>query len=147
MTSRVAWVRPGPVCGTSAAALPILPARGSQHRSTDRPKETWAIGELAASPQNPENPRSRAGRRPNAERYRGSRPETQATPRLERCLVAVLDEGEVGRRARKGHSSRGTPLSLGWRAVSLPQAPAAKSRLTGYCLCSACNDVLEPSGS
>ena len=60
---------------------------------------------------------------------------------------AKLDEGEVGRRARKGHSSRGTPLSLGWRAVSLPQAPAAKSRLTGYCLCSACNDVLEPSGS
>jgi hypothetical protein len=29
------------------------------------------------------------------------------------------------------HLSRGTPLSLGWRAVSLPQAPAAKSRLTG----------------
>ena len=45
------------------------------------------------------------------------------------------------------HLSRGTPLSLGWRAVSLPQAPAAKPRLTGLLPCSACNDVLEPSGS
>jgi hypothetical protein len=32
---------------------------------------------------------------------------------------------------KEAHLSRGTPLSLGWRAVSLPQAPAAKSRLTG----------------
>src|SRR6266536_4154072 len=48
---------------------------------------------------------------PNAERFRGSRPEPQATPRLERCLVAVLDEGEVGRCGRKGHLSRGTPIS------------------------------------
>jgi integrase len=30
----------------------------------------------------------------------------------------------------KGPSSRGTPLSLGWWAVSSPQASAAKSRLT-----------------
>ena len=32
---------------------------------------------------------------------------------------------------KEAHLSRGTPLSLDWRAVSLPQAPAAKSRLTG----------------
>jgi hypothetical protein len=32
------------------------------------------------------------------------------------------------------HLSRGTPLSLGWRAVSLPQAPAAKSRLMISCV-------------
>jgi hypothetical protein len=32
------------------------------------------------------------------------------------------------------HLSRGTPLSLGRRAVSLPQASAAKSRLTITCL-------------
>ena len=48
---------------------------------------------------------------------------------------------------KRAHLSRGTPLSLGWRAVSLPQAPAAKPRLTGLLPCSACNDVLEPSGS
>jgi hypothetical protein len=29
------------------------------------------------------------------------------------------------------HSSRGTPLSLGWRAVSLPQAFGGQPRLTG----------------
>jgi hypothetical protein len=28
------------------------------------------------------------------------------------------------------HLSRGTPLSLGWRAVSLPQALGGQSRLT-----------------
>jgi hypothetical protein len=48
---------------------------------------------------------------------------------------------------KEAHLSRGTPLSLGWRAVSLPQASAAKPRLTGLLPCSACNDVLEPSGS
>ena len=31
--------------------------------------------------------------------------------RLERCLVAVLDERELGRCCRKAHSSRGTPIS------------------------------------
>jgi hypothetical protein len=33
----------------------------------------------------------RPGGEPNAERFRGSRPESQATPRLKRCLVAVSD--------------------------------------------------------
>ena len=41
------------------------------------------------------------------------------------------------------HLSRGTPLSLGWWAVSLPQASAAKSRLTGLLPML----DLEPSGS
>ena len=49
---------------------------------------------------------------------------------MERCLVAVLDQREVNRWCRKGHSSRGTPLSLGWWAASLPQAFGGQSRLT-----------------
>jgi hypothetical protein len=59
-----------------------------------------------------------------------------SAPRLERSLVALGDEGEIGRCGRKGHSSRGTPLSLPWarRAVSLPQASAARSRLTITCV-------------
>ena len=34
----------------------MLTGRGSQHRSTDRPNETWAIGDLAASPKRPGKP-------------------------------------------------------------------------------------------
>ena len=34
----------------------------------------------------------------------------------------IRAKGEPGRSCRKGQSSRGTPLSLGWRAVCLPQA-------------------------
>jgi hypothetical protein len=85
----------------------------------------------------------------DAERFRGSRPEAQATPQARRCLVAVLDEGELAHCGRKDHSSRGTPISYPGvgGAVSLPQASAAKSRLTIYLCCSAGKYVLEPRGS
>jgi hypothetical protein len=60
----------------------------------------------------------------------------ESTPRLERCLVAVLDEGEVGRCGRKGHSSRGMPIS--YPGLGGPSAcrrhSAAKSRLTITCV-------------
>jgi hypothetical protein len=79
-----------------ARTLPILPARGSQHRSTDRPNETWVMGELAASPKRPEKPRSRAGRLPNARRFRGSRPENQTTSRR----TTRIGNATVGSRAR-----------------------------------------------
>ncbi len=48
---------------------------------------------------------------------------------------------------KTAHSSRGTPLSLGWRAVSLPQASAATSPAHDYLSCSAGKWVLEPRGS
>src|SRR5438128_1852649 len=47
-------------------------------------------------------------------------------------LVAVLNEREVGRHGRKGSLEPGHAYLLpwAWRVVSLPQASAAKSRLT-----------------
>jgi len=47
----------------------------------------------AAPPKRPENTRSRAGRLPNAECFRGSRPEAQATPRARRLPSRFLGNG------------------------------------------------------
>jgi hypothetical protein len=43
--------------------------------------------------------------------------------------------------------SRGTPLSLGWRAVSLPQAFGGQPRLTGLLPLFGGNQILESFGS
>src|SRR3954464_9981644 len=74
----------------------------------------------------------------------------ESTPRLERCLVAVLDEGEVGRCCRKGLTRAGARLSppLGAGGPSAcRRASAAPTRLDGLPFCSAGNQVLEPRDS
>jgi hypothetical protein len=55
-----------------ARTLAILPGRGGQYRSTDRPTRHERSATSLPPPKRPENPRSRAGQLPNAEHYRGS---------------------------------------------------------------------------
>jgi hypothetical protein len=61
----------------------------------------------------------------------GSRPESQATPRLERCLLTVWTSGKLAAAAERV-TRAGARLSptLGWRAASLPQAFGGQPRLT-----------------
>jgi hypothetical protein len=76
------------------------------------------------------------GRLPNAERFRGSRPETQAN-----APTGALPSGRFGRGGSRPLRPKGSfepghayLLPWAWRAVSLPQASAAKSRLTITCV-------------
>jgi hypothetical protein len=70
-------------------------------------------------------------RRAECERGRGVGSAVQSRPRANFTGSRICFPGTFPLLPKGVHLSRGTPLSLGWRAVSLPQAPAAKSRLTG----------------
>jgi hypothetical protein len=76
-----------------------------------------------------------AGRLPNAERFRGSRPSRIYAP------TGALPRGRFGRGGSRPLRPKGSfepghayLLPWAWRVVSLPQASAAKSRLTITCV-------------
>src|SRR4029453_9402089 len=70
---------------------------------------------------------------PEAAALHGKRP----APLSAGGAFAGVERGSRGRRPlvpKGAHVSRGTPLWLGWRAVSLPQALGGQSRLTNQWL-------------
>jgi len=98
-------------CGDSANGHPAPSFEGSANGSD-------AAGAIRA-------------RRAACERGWGVGSAVQPRPRANFMGSRICFPGTSPLVPKGAHLSRGTPLSLGWRAVSLPQAPAAKSRLTG----------------